>query len=105
MWHKLSKIIFENPVSRALRWVFTGILILLVKFYQYFISPILPNSCRYTPTCSEYAIEALRVHGFFKGTILAVARISRCNPWGGHGYDPVPPKGTPVFRFKKMKQK
>ena len=52
------------------------------------IAPI--RSCRYTPTCSQYAIEALRKHGPFKGSWLAVRRILRCHPWGGHGYDPVP---------------
>ncbi len=64
--------------------------IILVKFYQIFISPYFPNSCRYTPTCSAYSIEALKKHGFFKGLWLSVKRILRCNPWGGHGYDPVP---------------
>ena len=105
MWDKISRFALENWISQGIRWVFTGIMILLVKFYQYFISPLLPSSCRYTPTCSVYAIEALKVHGFIKGTILAVLRISRCNPWGGHGHDPVPPKGAKIFRFKKMKIK
>ncbi len=105
MWERVKHFILENPVSRAFRWLLTGMMILLVRFYQYVISPVLPNSCRYTPTCSAYAIEALKVHGFVKGTILAVARVSRCNPWGGHGYDPVPPKGTKLFRFKHMKTK
>lgn len=66
------------------------ILIGLVKFYQYTISPLLPPSCRYTPTCSAYSIEALKKHGPFKGLFLSVKRIISCNPWGGHGYDPVP---------------
>ena len=64
--------------------------VFLVKVYQYLISPILPASCRYTPTCSHYTIEALRKHGLFKGGWLAIKRISSCNPWGGSGYDPVP---------------
>ena len=64
--------------------------ILLVKFYQLCISPLLGPSCRFTPTCSEYARQALLKHGPFKGTLLAVWRILRCNPWGGSGYDPVP---------------
>ncbi len=51
---------------------------------------MLPPSCRYTPTCSEYAIEAIKKHGPFKGLWLATKRILRCHPWGGHGYDPVP---------------
>ena len=67
-------------------------LILLLKGYKKFISPLLGNNCRFTPTCSEYAMEAIRVHGALKGMWLAVKRICRCNPWGGHGYDPVPPK-------------
>ncbi len=64
--------------------------VLLIKFYRRFISPYLPNSCRYTPTCSQYALEALQKHGLFKGGWLAFKRILRCNPWGGSGYDPVP---------------
>jgi len=66
------------------------VLILLIKVYRYVISPWLPNSCRFQPTCSEYGIEALRRHGILKGTYLLIHRIFRCNPWGGHGYDPVP---------------
>jgi uncharacterized protein len=64
--------------------------VLLVKFYQGAISPLLLPSCRYTPTCSQYMIEALQKHGFFKGGWLGIKRIGRCHPWGGHGYDPVP---------------
>tara|TARA_R110000765_G_scaffold115849_2_gene208902 strand:- start:324 stop:590 length:267 start_codon:yes stop_codon:yes gene_type:complete len=65
--------------------------IFLVRLYQQFISPFLPSSCRYSPTCSQYTIEALRAHGILKGGWLAVKRIASCNPWGGSGYDPVPP--------------
>jgi len=54
----------------------------------------LPNSCRHYPTCSEYVVEALKVHGIFQGGLLGIWRILRCNPWGTHGYDPVPPKKT-----------
>jgi uncharacterized protein len=68
------------------------ILLFLVKVYQKCISPILPSHCRYTPSCSEYAVDALKIHGAAKGSWLMIKRISRCNPWGGHGYDPVPPK-------------
>jgi uncharacterized protein len=64
--------------------------IALIKLYQWIISPILGPKCRFTPTCSDYALEALRKHGVFKGCWLALKRISRCHPWGGHGYDPVP---------------
>ena len=65
-------------------------LIALVRVYRVAISPWLGMNCRYQPTCSEYAMEALRTHGAFKGTGLAVRRIGRCHPWGGSGYDPVP---------------
>lgn len=61
-----------------------------IRFYQRYISPLTPPSCRFTPTCSAYALEALRKHGPWKGTWLAVRRLLRCHPWGGHGYDPVP---------------
>lgn len=64
--------------------------VILVKIYKYVISPVIPNSCRFVPTCSAFAIEALNKHGLFKGTFLSVKRILSCNPWGGHGYDPVP---------------
>lgn len=71
------------------RWLGKA-LILPIRGYQLFISPLLPPSCRYTPTCSQYAVEAIRKHGPFKGLFLAVKRILSCHPWGGHGYDPVP---------------
>ena len=66
------------------------ILIYFIKFYQQAISPHFPPACRYTPSCSAYAVEALKKYGAVKGTWLAVKRISRCHPWGGSGYDPVP---------------
>jgi len=65
-------------------------IIFLVKIYQWIISPLLPQSCRYSPTCSVYMIEAIKVWGPIKGTYLGVKRILSCHPWGGHGYDPVP---------------
>lgn len=65
-------------------------LILLVRFYQLCISPLKPPSCRFTPTCSQYAIEALRKHGPIRGLYLTIRRLLRCHPWGGSGYDPVP---------------
>jgi putative membrane protein insertion efficiency factor len=64
--------------------------IALIKLYQWIVSPVLGPKCRFTPTCSQYAIEALKKHGVFKGLWLTVRRLSRCHPWGGHGYDPVP---------------
>ncbi|MCK9481283.1 MAG: membrane protein insertion efficiency factor YidD [Bacteroidia bacterium] len=62
----------------------------LIRVYQLAISPLLPNSCRFTPTCSEYGIQAFKKHGIIKGGLLTLKRISRCHPWGGHGHDPVP---------------
>ena len=76
----------SNPVSRLL----VRLLVLPIRFYQLCISPLLGPSCRFTPTCSEYARQALIKHGPVKGLWLAFRRILRCNPWGGSGYDPVP---------------
>ena len=64
-----------------------------IRFYRKWISPALGHNCRFTPTCSQYALEALEVHGAAKGLLLSVWRILRCNPFGKYGYDPVPPKG------------
>lgn len=64
--------------------------IILVKVYQWIISPIFPQTCRFTPTCSTYMIEALKKRGPIVGLYLGIKRIIRCNPWGGHGHDPVP---------------
>ena len=75
---------------QLLNKAFAELLMLLVKFYRYSISPLLPPSCRFTPTCSQYALEALRRHGAIKGFWLTIKRILRCHPWGGSGYDPVP---------------
>ena len=66
------------------------LLILPIRFYQRYVSPMLPPACRFTPTCSQYAIEAIQKHGALKGSWLALRRILRCHPWGGSGYDPVP---------------
>ena len=77
---------FGHEVLRFIGWL----LILPIRFYQKFISPLKPPTCRFTPTCSTYAIQAIRKHGPFKGLALAMWRILRCNPWGGSGYDPVP---------------
>ncbi|MGM9746950.1 MAG: membrane protein insertion efficiency factor YidD [Paludibacteraceae bacterium] len=68
----------------------TKLLVWPIRFYQVAISPHFPAACRYTPTCSQYAIEALRKYGPLKGLWLATRRILRCHPWGGSGYDPVP---------------
>lgn len=76
-----------NAVSRVLAKPLIG----LVRLYQLTLSPWLGMNCRYQPTCSSYAIEALQSYGVLKGSWLAAKRIGRCNPWGGSGYDPVPP--------------
>ena len=65
-----------------------AIFIFIIRFYQWTISPLLPRSCRYTPTCSNYALQAIKKHGPLKGGWLAMKRIGRCHPWGGHGHDP-----------------
>lgn len=75
-----------RALSRAAVWL----LCLPITAYQRFISPLTPPSCRFVPTCSEYAKQALIKHGPLKGLALALWRILRCNPWGGSGYDPVP---------------
>lgn len=81
--------LFHFVVS-AVSHFFSALLILPIRFYQRAISPLTPPSCRFTPTCSQYAIEALRKHGPIRGLYLAVRRLLRCHPWGGSGYDPVP---------------
>lgn len=70
--------------------IFEYILLMPIYFYRACISPLFPPTCRFTPTCSQYAIEAIKKHGPFKGLWLAIKRIARCHPWGGSGYDPVP---------------
>ena len=80
-WSKSGRV-----CKRALAWPF----IVLVKFYQYCISPLTPPSCRFTPTCSQYSLEAFRKYGPLKGLWLTIRRLARCHPWGGSGYDPVP---------------
>jgi len=69
--------------------IFTQILIKLIKIYKFLISPLLGQSCRYLPTCSEYSIEALKNFGFFKGSLLSLKRVFSCHPWGNSGFDPV----------------
>lgn len=81
----------------------------LIRFYQAAVSPYLGSNCRYTPTCSQYGIEALKRHGLIIGGILTVKRITSCHPWGGSGYDPVPTKEElrhkiPVIRLKYHKK-
>ena len=71
---------------------FSGVVIFLIRIYQKLIAPLLPDCCRFEPTCSHYAVEALQVHGFWKGSLLTVWRLMRCQPCCKGGYDPVPPR-------------
>jgi uncharacterized protein len=72
--------------------VLSKFFILLVRFYQVSISPLSPASCRHQPTCSQYTIESIKEWGAFTGSWMGVKRLSKCHPWGTHGYDPVPKK-------------
>jgi len=72
------------------------ILVLVVRAYQVVLSPFVGGACRFTPSCSRYAIEALTTHGARRGSLLALRRIARCHPFGGHGHDPVPPAKAPL---------
>lgn len=71
-----------------------------IRAYQLFISPLAPPACRFTPSCSAYAIEAIRRHGVFAGCWLALKRLCRCHPWGASGYDPVPEKPAKISRSR-----
>ena len=73
-----------------MNYLLKHLFLLLIRLYQSLLSPFLPNSCRFQPTCSEYAKQAFIKFGFFKGFRLAIRRISRCHPWGDSGFDPVP---------------
>jgi hypothetical protein len=75
-----------------MRRLLTCFLVGMVRFYQIAVSPYFPAACRYTPTCSEYMIQALREHGVRRGLYLGTKRLLRCHPWGDSGYDPVPKK-------------
>ena len=77
-----------NPLFLIVRSFIFG----LLKMYRWLLSPILPCSCRYLPTCSEYALESLKAYGLIKGTYLTIKRIGKCHPFGDHGYDPIPTK-------------
>lgn len=81
------------------------LLIALIKFYQHTFSHLWPGCCRYTPTCSQYGIEALQIHGVIKGLYLTARRILRCHPWGGSGYDPVPLRQEKVNKNNRQENK
>lgn len=80
----------QPPSAYLFRKLFARLLLTPVYIYRYFISPLLGVKCRFAPTCSAYAIEAVEKYGALRGSWLAVKRISRCHPFGGSGYDPVP---------------
>jgi putative membrane protein insertion efficiency factor len=75
---------------KKVRYILSLPFIGLIKVYQWGLSPLIGPKCRYTPTCSHYAVEAFKKHGPLRGGWLTIKRIARCHPWGGHGYDPVP---------------
>ncbi|NBU03282.1 MAG: membrane protein insertion efficiency factor YidD [Bacteroidetes bacterium] len=79
-----------SPKRSLLGRLLAGVLMAFIRIYQYLLSPLLPNSCRFVPTCSQYGVEALQKYGPIKGFWLTAKRILRCHPWGGSGYDPVP---------------
>ena len=91
----MSKTVSDIAEGRARTSRAARPLVLLVRGYQRWISPALPPTCRFHPTCSAYAVEALQVHGLFKGTALTVWRLLRCAPWHPGGVDEVPPAHTP----------
>ena len=77
-------------MKKAISRIVTFLLLLPIHFYRYCLSPLNPPTCRFVPTCSEYAVQAIRKYGPIKGSWLALKRLCRCHPWGGSGYDPVP---------------
>ncbi|WP_297085723.1 membrane protein insertion efficiency factor YidD [uncultured Draconibacterium sp.] len=88
-----------KTVGKAILKFLGWVLLLPIYIYKYAISPLTPASCRHVPTCSEYAVQAIKLHGPFKGFVLTVHRLSKCHPWGTHGYDPVPPKSPDSKKF------
>ena len=70
--------------------IFIYPLIFIIKIYQFIVSPFIGQNCRYLPTCSEYAIESLKLHGLLRGSFFAIRRVLKCHPFGGHGFDPIP---------------
>jgi putative membrane protein insertion efficiency factor len=89
-------------MMRFLKKIVGYILLIPIYFYRWGISPYKPASCRHIPTCSQYAVDAIKMHGPFTGSLLTINRISRCHPWGTHGYDPVPK--ILVKKYKPLKK-
>ncbi len=88
-----------KAIGKAILKFLGWILLIPIYIYKYGISPLTPASCRHVPTCSEYAVQAIKIHGPFKGFVITVRRLSKCHPWGTHGYDPVPPKEPGAKKF------
>lgn len=88
---------------RLIKKILGYIFLIPVYFYKWGISPFTPASCRHTPTCSEYFIDAVKLHGPFRGTWMGLHRLSKCHPWGTHGYDPVPK--IIIKKYKPTKNK
>jgi uncharacterized protein len=81
---------FMKSLLNILKTILITPFIILIRLYQWIVSPVMGPKCRFTPTCSQYTAEALQKHGLIKGGALSIKRISKCRPGGGHGYDPVP---------------
>lgn len=90
IWLQRVKSISKKLQMNTFKKILQQTIIFPIRFYQWGISPFFPASCRHVPTCSTYAVEAIKIHGIFRGTWLALKRLSKCHPWGTHGYDPVP---------------
>ena len=90
----LTARVLTEPDPRRMRRTYEQIVRAALRAYKLTLSPLIGRGCRYVPTCSEYAAEALIVHGPARGALLAAGRVCRCHPWGGHGFDPVPPRGA-----------
>jgi putative membrane protein insertion efficiency factor len=90
LWQNQTGKFDEKNLMKTAKGILVLVFIAPIKLYQLIISPWLGPSCRYTPTCSQYGIEALKKHGPLKGLWLTLKRVVSCNPWGGHGHDPVP---------------
>jgi putative membrane protein insertion efficiency factor len=89
----------QNNIWETVKKVAIWPFVMLIRFYQVCISPLKPACCRFTPTCSQYGLQAFRKHGPIKGLLLTTWRILRCQPWGGSGYDPVPEEFKPLRKI------
>ena len=96
--HGVQATCYLCNVIKGIKTILSFLLSLPVLFYKYAISPLFPPVCRHTPSCSQFMLDAIKIHGPFTGLLLGTGRILRCRPGGTHGYDPVP-----LFRFRKYK--